>query len=320
MNKLEEDGWRKIKLTVGGQQVFWDDQSSTYETEEMTTDNQGEVDATLESCREIDCKDIVTLGGAVGCRDPKMILEDMFSHPNGNKPEVIFNDLSSCQTERAKTSILKPFINKGVKITFLPGEISNICRHIASKPRRLILGVYNCMSFFKAEPESGYPFCGYDEYLRNSRIIGEDFLFDWVIFSQTNELVSIGLRARISIEDDIPTRNTVREALAAIEKEVSSGALPLISALQIISQHRNKAGFFLSHWYTQNGILSLVRSVFADSDFTITIKHFPKGMALIIDPIGAQLQGVVTVLNNVIGNVLPQSQYETLHAIREIIS
>jgi len=43
-------------------------------------------------------------------------------------------------------------------------------------------------------------------------------------------------------------------------------------------------------------------------------------MALIVDPIGAKPQGVVTVLNNVIGNVLPQSQYQTLQAIKGIIS
>jgi len=176
------------------------------------------------------------------------------------------------------------------------------------------------LSFFKAEPEFGYPFCGYDEYLKNSQTLGEDFLFDWVRLSQTNQLFPVGLRARISIEDDVVTRNTVRNALAAIHQEVSRGAIPLISALQIIGQHRNRAGFFLSHWYTKSGILGLVRSVFADSDFTINIKYFAKGMALIIDPIGVQLQGVVTVLNNVIGNVLPQSQHETLYEIRGIIS
>jgi len=168
MNESGENGWRKPNLTVEGQKAFWDAQFSTYENEEMTIDNQGEMGATLESCREIDCRDIVTLGGAVGCRDPKMILENMFFDPNSNRPEIIFNDLSVRQTERARTSILKPFIDSGVKMVFLSGEISSICKNIISKPRRLILGVYNCQSFFKAEPKSGYPFCGYDEYLRNS--------------------------------------------------------------------------------------------------------------------------------------------------------
>src|SRR3989338_6312355 len=168
MSKSGENGWRKPNLTVEGQRAFWNAQSSTYETEEMTTDNQGEIDETLAACREIDCEDIITLGGAVGCRDPKVILEDMFSRKITRVPKVVFNDLAPQQVERARTQILKPFIDQGVEMTFLPGEISGICQKITSRPRRLVLGVYNCQSFFRAEPESGYPFCGYDEYLRNS--------------------------------------------------------------------------------------------------------------------------------------------------------
>ncbi len=293
----------------------------------MTNDNQGEMDATLEFCREIDCKDIVTLGGAVGCRDPKFILEDMFSNSNGSRPEVIFNDLSRHQVERARVSILKPFIDAGVRMTFLPGEISSICQHIPSKPRRLILGVYNCESFFEAKPESGFPFCGYDEYLRNSRILGEHFLFDWVKLSKSKKLISAGLRARVSVEDDEITRNTVRKILAVVQEEIFYGSnlstLQSISALQIIGQHRNRKGFFLSHWYTPSGILDLVRSVFSNRIFRINVKYFAKGMVIIVDPANTSfqgLQGVVTALNNVIGNVLPQSQYETLKAIKGIIS
>lgn len=320
MSKSGEDGWRKPNLTVEGQRAFWDAQSSTYETEEMTTDNQGEIDETLAACREIDCEDIVTLGGAVGCRDPKVILEDMFLRSADHIPKVVFNDLAPQQVERARTSILKPFIDRGVEMTFLPGEISGICQSIPRKPRRLILGVYNCQSFFKADSESGYPFCGYDEYLRNSQILGEEFLFDWVSLSQENELRSVGVRARASSSDEATITATVRDSLAAMQRVVTDGQIPSVSALQIVGQTKGREGFFLSHWYTPNGILELVQSVFDPERFSISVKHFAKGMALIVDPIGVQPRGVVTVLNNVIGNVLPQSQHETLHAIKKIIS
>lgn len=322
MKELGKVGSQKPNLTVEGQKAFWDAQSGTYEKEEMTTDNQGEVDAALEACQEINCNDIVTLGGAVGCRDPKFILEDLFSDPDIDKPEVFFNDLSSHQTERARTSILKPFTDDGVQMTFLPGEIYDVCKQIPNRPRRLILGVYNCRSFFKAKPDEGYPFCGYDEYLRNSRILGETFIFDWVQLSETNELVLAATNLRMSIcaDDDTPTRNRVRDSLARKQKQVSRGDLPSISALQIVGQHRGRDGFFLSHWYTPDGILTLVRGVFPASDFTIKLKHFAKGMVLIVDPVNATPEGVVTVLNNVIGNVLPQNQHRTLKAIRGIIS
>lgn len=320
MSKSGEDGWRKPNLTVEGQKAFWDAQSDTYETEEMTTDNQGELDATLAACREINCEDIVTLGGAVGCRDPKVILEDTFSRKGVYVPKVVFNDLSPQQVERARASILKSFVDQGVAIEFLPGEISGICRNIASKPRRLIIGVYNCQSFFKAEPESGYPSCGYDEYLRNGRILGEEFLFDWVGLSETRVFLSTGVRAKVSTLDEEVTKNAIRDSLSAMQRKVSDGSISSISALQIVGQTDGRDGFFLSHWYTQDGILALVQDVFGPDEFSISVKRFAKGMALVVDPVGITPQGVVTVLNNVIGNVLPQSQHETLQAIKRIIT
>lgn len=320
MNKSKENHWRKPRLTVEGQKAFWNAQSDTYETEDMTTDNQGELEVVLKACQEFDYEDIVTLGGAVGCRDPKVILEEVFSRTGAYIPQVIFNDLASQQVERAKSSILKPFIDQGVEITFLSGEISNICQDITSKPRRLIIGVYNCQSFFKAEPESGYPFCGYDEYLRNSRILGEEFLFDWVESSSTKELLSVGARAKVSTWDRETTKNTIRASLSATQKAVSNGAISSISALQIIGRTKGREGFFLSHWYTPKGIQELAQSVFSSDNFLISTKHFAKGIVLIIDPLKEKPRGVVTVLNNVIGNVLPQSQYKTLQAIKEIVS
>lgn len=320
MSKSGEDGWRKPNLTVEGQKAFWDAQSATYETEEMTTDNQGELDVTLAACREIDCKDIVTLGGAVGCRDPKVILEDMFSQTGAYVPKVVFNDLAHQQVERAKVSILKPFVDHGVAIEFLSGEISSVCGKIANRPRRLIIGVYNCQSFFRADPRAGYPFCGYDEYLRNGRILGEEFLFDWVGLSETRELLSTGVRAKVSTSDEEVTKNAVRDSLAAMQRKVSDGSISSISALQIVGQTDGRDGFFLSHWYTPDGILALVQDVFGSDEFSISVKHFAKGMVLVVDPVGVTPQGVVTVLNNVIGNVLPQSQHETLQAIKRIIT
>ncbi len=320
MSKSGEDGWRKPTLTVEGQKAFWDAQAATYENEEMTTDNQGEMDAVLDAYREVDCEDIVTLGGAVGSRDPKMLLEDTFSRTGGYVPRVVFNDLAPQQVNRAKSSILKSFIDDGVEMVFLSGEIAHVCREIERKPRRLIIGVYNCEAFFKADPQVGYPFCGYDEYLRNERVLGEEFLFDWVELSETNEPTSTGIRAKISTSGEEIRKIAVRDSLAAMQREISSGAIPSIAALQIVGQTEGRSGFFLSHWYTPDGIHKLVGSVFRSNAFSISTRHFAKGMVLIVNPIGSKPQGVVTVLNNVIGNVLPQSQHQTLQAIKGIVS
>ena len=112
----------------------------------------------------------------------------------------------------------------------------------------------------------------------------------------------------------------MKQALHILQKAASNGEFDDVIGLQVIGQHEHREGFFLSHWYTPSGFLKMLREAFPEGQYLIAEDHFPKGMLYTIDPVGEQPQGVVTVLNNVIGNVLPHSQFETLLAIREIIS
>lgn len=317
---MDDCWWCKPIMSVENQSAFWDAQSEIYEGADMTVDNQKEMEVVIRACREIQYQDLITLGGAVGCRDPKMILEDLVSRgANGDQlPVVFFNDLSGQQVRKAKESVLKPFTDKGLTINYLPGEIRNTCGSIPTKPRRLIVGVYNCHSFFNAHPNDGYPNCGFDEYLKNSAILGSDFLMEWVKLTSDNRMVSSGFRARVNVEDGIGNRVWIKN-LVDISRGPSGGVMGDITALQIIGRHIDNPGFFLSHWYTQHGFSKLLESVFPSDRFEISTETFAKGMVFIVDPIGVKPSGVVTVLNNVIGNVLPDDQYETLCAIREII-
>lgn len=317
---VDDSWWCKPIMSVENQSAFWDAQSEIYESADMTVDNQMEMEVVIRSCREIQYQDLVTLGGAVGCRDPKMILEDLISRGvNGDQlPVVFFNDLASEQVRKAKESVLKPFTDGGLNVNYLPGEIRNICGNIPSRPRRLIIGVYDCHSFFNAHPNDGYPNCGFDEYLKNSAILGSDFLMEWVKLTSENRMVSSGFRVRVSVNDNATNHSWIKNLL-----DISRGHVEVvpddISALQIIGRHVDNPGFFLSHWYTQHGFGKLLESAFPSDRFVISTENFAKGMVFIVDPIGVKTSGVVTVLNNVIGNVLPDDQHETLCAIREII-
>jgi hypothetical protein len=321
--KAHADDWRWCKpvLNVEGQSAFWDAMSEVYEGADMTVDNQKEMDVVIKHCREIQYQDLVTLGGAVGCRDPKMILEDLVARGFSGEqlPVVFYNDLSSEQVRKAKESVLKPFTDKGLTIKYLPGEIRNTCGSIPKKPRRLIIGVYDCHSFFNAHPNDGYPSCGFDEYLKNSAILGCDFLMEWVKLTSENRMISCGFRARVGVDDDIGTRTWIKNLVDLSRSSSVGGVGRDITALQIIGRHLDNPGFFLSHWYTQYGFNKLLKSVFNPDRFAISTETFAKGMVAVVDPIGTQPSGVVTMLNNVIGNVLPDDQFETLCAIREII-
>lgn len=318
MNRNGDDHWWcKPLLTAEGQASFWDNQAEIYDTADMTVDNQKEMDAVIKRCREIKFTELITLGGAVGCRDPKMIVEDMVA--KGQKPPaIVFNDLSVRQLNRAREFTLKPFADTGVSIEYLPGEIKSVCEKIGSKPRRLIIGVYGCHSFFQAstDPSDGFPHCGFDEYLSNCNILGTDFLMEWVKLIDNNRLITCGLRSRVCTEDGMAERLWIKNTM----NTVNTGYYGSMTALQIIGRHIGKEGFFLSHWYTKHGFLKLLEKVFPTDRFKIETEIIPKGMVYTIDPVGVKPEGVVTVLNNVIGNVLPDDQFETLVAIRGIVS
>jgi len=313
--------WRKPQLTVEGQSIFWDAQAATYESAPMTLDNQQEMDRVLERCREISCGEIITFGGAVGCRDPKMILEELFSRRHGQPlPKVIFNDLSEKQVEHARNNILKLFADAGVEITYLPGQIKDVCKTIGRQnPRRLIIGVYDCQAFFWADPSAGYPLCGYDEYLQNSETIGHELLIDWIRYVPGGNLVSCGTRSRVSSSDCPEDQAVVKNILENIYKNVDDGDIKDILGLQVIGRSEGRKGFFISHWYKPSAFRFMVEEIFSPDSFSIKECHFAKGMIFTIDPIGIKPQGVITILNNVIGNVLPHSQFETLTAVKEII-
>jgi hypothetical protein len=312
--------WRKPYMNVKGQSIFWDAQAKTYEKALMTNDNQKEMDKVLESCKETSFEEIITLGGAVGCRDPKMILEDLMSCKQDQPlPKVIFNDLSEKQVDYARDNILKKFEDLGVEISYIPGQIKDICKTIGKgKPRRLIMGVYNCLSFFKADPSAGYPLCGYDEYLQNSATIGDELLIDWVRYVPGGNLVSCGTRSRVSWTDGRDNQTVVKNMLKTINWGIDS-SIENVLGLQVIGRSENKVGFFLSHWYRPRIFRFMIEEIFPKNSFCIKEYDFAKGMIFVIDPIDTKTEGVVTILNNVIGNVLPQDQFETLTAVKKIM-
>ena len=273
----------------------------------------------LRKCREIRLQDIITLGGAVGCRDPKLILEDLRGRLPHERPAIIFNDLAVSMVLKARDIVLKPFTDSGYHLTCLPGEIQQVCRKITPKPRRLIIGIYDSRSFFRAHPNSEHWTCGFEEYVEHAAILGDQFLMDWVTETHAHELVSCGIHALVDCTGAKEDRTRVKHMLRSIQHEVMAGRLKSVTALQVIGRTEGRNGFFISHWYTPIGMRRMIRAAFPAKEFTVSVFHFAKGSVFVIDPRRVKLTGVVTMLNNVLGNVLPQDQFKTLLAVRRIL-
>lgn len=107
-NSNDNGWWCKPQMNIENQSAFWDAQSDVYEVADMTNDNQQEMDVVIGKCRELPYEDMVTLGGAVGCRDPKLILNDLLTRECAARPTLFFNDLSPKQVQRAREVVLKP--------------------------------------------------------------------------------------------------------------------------------------------------------------------------------------------------------------------
>ena len=314
--------WQKPELTRAGQIAFWNGQSTTYARADMTTDNQPEIQHVIEHVRQHDFGEIITLGGAVGCRDPKMILSDAYCSTNGHAcvplsdlPSIFFNDLAPEQVEWAKTQILNRCQQEcGVSIAFRPGSIHEVCLKIKPAHRVLLLGVYRAESFFKDKREAGTPLTGFDGYLANSETLGDHFWFDWLVWER-DELKTESSGFEFTVKDSGQKR--FKQALLGQYKAVSASQKVL--ALQIVSEKKAKKGYFLSHWYSPSAMTDFLKTIFPPTQFTMKMIELPKGALFFIKKKQVITSGVITMLNNVQGNIIPSEQVVTLENIRAIL-
>lgn len=325
--------WRKPELSRAGQTKFWDRQSQAYDTADMTNDNEGEMQAVLNYLRELPFEELIIFGGVIGCRDPKRILEDIFCGkgtigsacaPKKKLPDIFFNDLAPSHVERARTEILsRCHLSCGAQTVFHSGTILEGCKSISGAPRTLLLGTYDVEAFFRADESHGYPLAGFDEYLKNSRILGDRFWFDWLtLHGGEARIMSTGMRfhASGSLESRAQFRHELYEQYSTVFWSYGDVSDPLrVLALQIVSARDENDGYFISHWYSEPTITDLLISVFPLHDYEVIQWFFPKGMLFCIKRRNVASQGVITMLNNVLGNIIPDEQIATLEAIKSIL-
>lgn len=316
--------WRKPEVTRAGQVAFWNRQARTYEATDMTNDNPHEIACVVEKTDPSVHSEIVTLGGAVGCRDPLAILKakycsgkDGFCRRGANLPKIFFNDIAPEMVRKAEENVLAGCRECGVEMEFCPGPIAEACVQIKmSRSRTLLLGVYSDDGFFKSDTQKGYPVCGFDEYMKNCEILGERFWFDWLVL-RGGALQTDHYGFFVEPAWSAEKLNDARMQLASdYATAARSGELV---ALQVVSAHRNREGFFISHWFNVRGILSLLKEVFSEDEFETTEAAFPKGMLFAITRRNSAPTGIATILNNVLGNILPQEQIFTLNRVKGIL-
>lgn len=307
--------WRYPRpiLDRAGQQVFWDRQASTYDQADMTIDNVGELMIVQSLCadfvqRGFTAEDVITLGGANGCRDPLVVLAELKDH---RPSQVIFNDLSEAMVNMALGRTLSSHIRNGYCVRGIHGPIHNVAYGMPVLPRRVILGVYSAHALVQAHPSEGQPYSGLEEYIRNSAIIGDCLIVE-AMGLHADQYKEQGSRVDLSAGNATEHLQTVLSTVASWEADEQ------FVATRVIGTHSKKPGYFISHWFSEKGIRKLVGKCILPARIkNMTVTKCAKGFVLCIDPIDPP-RGIITMLNNVLGNVLPHEQAETLRAINRI--
>jgi hypothetical protein len=312
-----KDIWLSPELSEDGQRRFWDTQSETYEHADMTIDNEGELALVRNYCAGVELgsvvmSDVVTFGGAVGCRDPRVACEALQSRDVYPR-EIYFNDLSDAMVRHALRTHLLPYRASGTRVIALPGNVADITSSIPKRPRRVIVGVYHVDAFTRALPENGYPRDGLSEYIQNRNALGSHFLFQWCRV-ESGSCVPSGLTIRFDA-DEACNEAMLRELLDSIVRARSDTEE---GALRVVAGDTDKSLPFISHWFNESGFRRLLEYGFGQRANSARIDRCAKGMVACIDPLGRQPEGIVTVLNNVLGNMLPEHLGTNLSAIHQL--
>ena len=313
-----DENWTIPVLDRAGQQVFWSRQAQNYDTSKMTIDNEGELDLVAAICRHFSrsghvAEDVVTLGGAVGSREPKIVLDTLAAFdqfPNS----IYFNDLSPEMVRTAEQRLLRSTRPEYTRLHLLPGAIHEVIEKIPAMPRRVIIGVYKSEPLIVANPHHGHPTSGLDTYDEYADTVGSRITVTPMHLLHGESYVSLDTSVHIQKGD---TQEVKRERKKEVGDYLSHKAL---DALRVVGTHENQEGYFLSHWFTEKGILGLVKAAFSiDRLSSLSIMPCAKGFVLCIDPV-EKPRGIVTILNNVIGNIIPNEQIATLRAIDKMSS
>ncbi len=299
------------------QRRFWDRQAPHYSEANMTNDNDGELALVRQFCAEYathssELRDIVTFGGADGCRDPRVVI-DAFASTGLRPAEIYFNDLSSEMVQQARNKYLNAYSDKGMSVLGLAGNVADVIDYIAHSPRRVVIGGYHIEAFLHASRSEGYSMCGLEEYIRSADILGSQFTLEWCDvgptgYEPTGKIFHFDTRDTI----DMTIVETVVSAFRGHTVVRNCGAL------RVIARHTQESEPFISHWYTDAGFRTLLSTGFGERTFGLPLRRCAKGIVVCIDPLMDRPTGMVTMLNNVIGNMLPKDVVRNLTAIDAI--
>lgn len=271
---------------------FWDSVASIYEESDLTQHkSDSELNYIYEKLDQIkQLNTLVCLGAADGCRDPMKLLEHL--EKSGRLPHsAILNDLSAellkiCQKRMKKYPDIDAQYASG-SMEYINTKVGNSWHN--KDPVWYICGVYN----------ANYMAESLKLYQENKSVLGDKFEIKAMKFTDT---ISYGLTVEFGIdnfEQYIDQVNSLRECDDFVAYSIST----------------NKN--FTTHYYTEAGIVKLLKSVFTGCDFESTEMKNDRYVMVMVKKGEGSPTTLITTLNNVVGNIPDEFLFNCLNSIKK---
>lgn len=272
-------------------QKFWNSVANDYSNSTMTShQNDFELNIIKDNLNNISqLEGIVSLGCANGIRDPIFILENCEIK---NLSEVTCLDISEKMIDECKENLKKYNFSK----KFIVNKISDLTEFNKDllKESIFICGVYN----------ANYIVQSLEIYKNNIDKIGNYFTITPVIYKYDKLLERTDLSLKFNIVD----------YSYCSEKILNMQKLDCFYAYNIKTEKE-----FVSHFFDSAKLYSLLNTIFPHKIEVIKDEKYPR--YLIFKIINGELNNcnyIITMLNNVLGNILTNEQVLSLQNINKL--
>lgn len=269
---------------------FWDEVAPKYSSNKMTTEHADtEIITIIESIKMLDIKTIFSIGCTDASRDPTFILNNPKIKIDPNCV-VYYNDISKKMIKIA-TDRLKKYSN--IILKPLVGPIQNYLdqpKYNSLKNQTVCIGVYDVKYFKKA----------IELYIDEKDIIGTKFKLVPIILInnifQEHQTEKIIFNHDSWNSDDSWHKILLWQTLnnfVSIKVETDTG--------------------FISNYYSKLSLVNIMNSIVINNNYSIKYdlsSPDDRHTILILKPTHHKSTGVVTMINNVMGNIVTESQYD----------
>lgn len=279
---------------------FWDGVANIYSksdlTHHMADFEMDVIELAMKYIKQLD--GLACLGAADGKRDPIGIMNLAIKHNKGIPEELIVNDISPNMVQHAQKNVddLKLDFSESSKQTYTACPIHLMDPKISgleNKRSMYITGVYNVL-YLKESLKL---------YSENTDATGRYFTISALVINEDHEIEPIAHQVTFDIFDYEKVWDQIN-------------ALVQISDLYAISLVTDKS--FVSHYFSRDGIEQMLTMSFPACE-VISFSGFGEGSRYIVNIIkekGRDINYVITMLNNVLGNVQWHEQFDTLRKIK----